>query len=342
MPPERTDGDRTSEDGHETSTPLDPRADGRDRPGRRRLRRSRAPTILGASLIFTATVAFLATAILGAIARRGRARVAWAGVAVFGWAYFAMSFGPLPNMNGVICPPFPTQILLESLRHVREEADQALSAQHPQRASPARLPSPETISNAIRQNATTHVHSQRRLRGSLRPLVLPSVLSISKRGSRGREPDPRHPRARPDARPRRHGPRAGRAGSEPRFRLLLAVALAALIAPVVGPGMASPTGWGDVAAACIGEAVVGAALGWAAGLVIAGARQAGEVVGAQAGLSAAALFDPDAGDGLTPMGHLYGLVALGVFLALDGPLDARAGAGRELRGDAVGRAGDVE
>ena len=109
-------------------------------------------------------------------------------------------------------------------------------------------------------------------------------------------------------------------GLEPRFRLLLAVALAALIAPVVGPGMASPLGWSLIALACVGEAVVGAALGWAAGLVIAGARQAGEVVGAQAGLSAAALFDPDAGDGLTPMGHLYGLVALGVFLTLDGPL----------------------
>ena len=54
--------------------------------------------------------------------------------------------------------------------------------------------------------------------------------------------------------------------------------------------------------------------------MIAGARQAGELVGAQSGLSTAALFDPDAGDGLTPMGHLYGLVALGVFLALDGPL----------------------
>ena len=50
------------------------------------------------------------------------------------------------------------------------------------------------------------------------------------------------------------------------------------------------------------------------------ARQAGEVVGAQAGLSAAALFDPHAGDDLTPLGHLYGLIALASFLALDGPL----------------------
>jgi flagellar biosynthetic protein FliR len=109
-------------------------------------------------------------------------------------------------------------------------------------------------------------------------------------------------------------------GLETRFRLLLAVALAALIAPVVGPSMAVQADVSAIAVACLGEAVVGAALGWAAGLVVAGARQAGEVVGAQAGLSTAALFDPDAGDGMTPMGHLYGLVALGVFLALDGPL----------------------
>jgi flagellar biosynthetic protein FliR len=109
-------------------------------------------------------------------------------------------------------------------------------------------------------------------------------------------------------------------GLEPRFRLLLAVALTAVIAPVVGPGIAAPSDAATIAAMCLGEAVVGAALGWAAGLLIAGARQAGEVVGAQAGLSAAALLDPEAGDGLTPMGHLYGLVALGVFLALDGPL----------------------
>ncbi len=109
-------------------------------------------------------------------------------------------------------------------------------------------------------------------------------------------------------------------GLEPRFRLLLAIALASVIAPVVGPGMDVPQGVYAIVSACLCELLIGAGLGWSAGLVIAGARQAGEVVGVQAGLSAAALFDPDAGDELTPLGHLYGLVALGVFLALDGPL----------------------
>jgi flagellar biosynthesis protein FliR len=109
-------------------------------------------------------------------------------------------------------------------------------------------------------------------------------------------------------------------GLDPRFRLVLAIALAAVIVPVVGPGIIVPSGWVAIAIACVGEALIGAGLGWAAGLIIAGARQAGEVVGAQAGLSAAALFDPTAGEEITPLGHLYGLVAMGVFLALDGPL----------------------
>jgi hypothetical protein len=83
----------------------------------------RNPTVLGASLTFTATVAFLATAIVAAIARRGRARVTWAGVAVFGWAYLLMSFGPFKNGNGVDCPPFPTQALVEVLANARAQAD---------------------------------------------------------------------------------------------------------------------------------------------------------------------------------------------------------------------------
>src|SRR5689334_3940839 len=99
-------------------------------------------------------------------------------------------------------------------------------------------------------------------------------------------------------------------GLDGRLRAMLAVLLAAVLMPVVGPGLAVPGGWTALGRACVVEALVGAALGWSAALVVAGARQAGEVVGAQAGLSAAALFDPEAGDELTPLGHLYGLVAL--------------------------------
>ncbi len=103
-----------------------------------------------------------------------------------------------------------------------------------------------------------------------------------------------------------------------RIRVALAVLLTVAVAPTLPMARIAP-GPALVAAATV-EVLAGAALGLAAGLVVAGARQAGEIVGLQAGLSAAALFDPEAGDELTAMGHLYGLVALATYLALDGPL----------------------
>lgn len=109
-------------------------------------------------------------------------------------------------------------------------------------------------------------------------------------------------------------------GLDARFRLVLAIILAGVLAPAVSPGLAAPSELGALARGCLAELLIGAALGWSAGLVIAGARQAGEIVGAQAGLSPAALLDPDAADELTPLGHLYGLIALATFLVLDGPL----------------------
>jgi flagellar biosynthesis protein FliR len=104
-----------------------------------------------------------------------------------------------------------------------------------------------------------------------------------------------------------------------RVRVILAGLLTALVAPVIGRDLSSPTDWWTLGLAIPFELAIGAGLGWMASLVIAGARQAGEIAGAQSGLSPAALFDPELGDGLTPLGHLYGLVALGVFLILEGP-----------------------
>jgi flagellar biosynthesis protein FliR len=105
-----------------------------------------------------------------------------------------------------------------------------------------------------------------------------------------------------------------------RLRVALAVLLTAAVIPAVEPTLEIPEGAAALARACLVEGVIGAALGGAAALVVAGARQAGEIVGAQAGLSPAALLDPEAVEGMTALGHLYGLVALGTFLALDGPL----------------------
>jgi hypothetical protein len=75
----------------------------------------RSSSALWASVIFTALVAVLSAAILGAMASRGRSRLAWAGLAVFGWVYLAIAFGPWPfNPDGP--PPLLTVPLLDSIQ----------------------------------------------------------------------------------------------------------------------------------------------------------------------------------------------------------------------------------
>lgn len=116
------------------------------------------------------------------------------------------------------------------------------------------------------------------------------------------------------------GPTTAIPGVDVRVRALLALALGVVIAPVVGPTRMAPAGVMLFLGLLLSELLVGASLGWSAGLIVAAARQAGELVGAQAGLSASALFDPETGLELTPLGQLYGLIAVGVFLAMNGPL----------------------
>ncbi|WZO99203.1 flagellar biosynthetic protein FliR [Isosphaeraceae bacterium EP7] len=120
-------------------------------------------------------------------------------------------------------------------------------------------------------------------------------------------------------------PALGTPGLGARMRLILAGLLGLSLAPAVlraGALSAEALPWPGLPAgvtSLLAEVVTGGALGLSAALIVAGARQAGEIVGFQAGLSPAALFDPEAGDWLTPLGHLYGAVAVATFLALDGP-----------------------
>jgi flagellar biosynthetic protein FliR len=105
-----------------------------------------------------------------------------------------------------------------------------------------------------------------------------------------------------------------------RIRLGLAVVLTLALWPVLALEIEIPKTTVGLGKLLVIELSVGALLGLTMALVIAAARQAGEVVGAQSGLSAACLFDPDAAAEMTPLGHLYGWLALFVFIALDGPL----------------------
>jgi flagellar biosynthesis protein FliR len=104
-----------------------------------------------------------------------------------------------------------------------------------------------------------------------------------------------------------------------RFRLVLAALVGMALVPVVATQVRPPE-WPNATYIVLAEALTGGLLGWSAGLIVAGARFAGELVAAQAGLSTATLFDFETGEDLTPLGHLYGWVALAAFLAMDGPM----------------------
>jgi len=68
-----------------------------------------------ASALFTVMVVVLSAAILGAMAARGRHRLTWAGLAIFGWIYLAIAFGPWPfNPDGP--PPLLTVPLLDAIQ----------------------------------------------------------------------------------------------------------------------------------------------------------------------------------------------------------------------------------
>jgi flagellar biosynthesis protein FliR len=107
-----------------------------------------------------------------------------------------------------------------------------------------------------------------------------------------------------------------------RFRLALAATLCTVLVPVVSVLAVVPPRWSITSGVVAGlaEVLTGAVLGWSAALIVAGARLAGDLVAAQAGFSTATLFDPVSGEEITPLGRLYGLIAMVAFLSLDGPI----------------------
>jgi hypothetical protein len=72
----------------------------------------RANTDIWASAMFTAAVSLFSVAIIAAMAIRGSARFTWMGMAVFGWIYLVISFGPWPGST-TEPPPLITSVLLD-------------------------------------------------------------------------------------------------------------------------------------------------------------------------------------------------------------------------------------
>jgi flagellar biosynthesis protein FliR len=100
----------------------------------------------------------------------------------------------------------------------------------------------------------------------------------------------------------------------------MAVVLGLVVIPVLEPTIAPPVDWAGTVWSLLLEMLIGAMLGWSAALIVAGARLAGELVSAQAGLLTATLIDLETDGELGPIGRLYGWIALAVFLGLQGPM----------------------
>jgi flagellar biosynthesis protein FliR len=71
-------------------------------------------------------------------------------------------------------------------------------------------------------------------------------------------------------------------------------------------------------ATIMGELVIGLTLGLGAAILVAAAEAAGDILAIQTGLSGASVIDPMSGTQVPTLGQFMGLVALMVFLTMDG------------------------
>jgi flagellar biosynthetic protein FliR len=107
-----------------------------------------------------------------------------------------------------------------------------------------------------------------------------------------------------------------------RVRAALALFLALAMLPLLplehGVALAGARGAFGLGAALAREAAIGLAIGLGAQLVLGGVQMAGQLAGIQMGLGLSNLVDPQSGEQLTSLAQWTNLLALLVFLAVDG------------------------
>ncbi len=97
----------------------------------------------------------------------------------------------------------------------------------------------------------------------------------------------------------------------------LALLFTLLLTPIVPAARAAGDGLGLVLAIA-GELLVGVAIGAVATLVLAAVQVAGDLIGFQTAMSVGAVYDPASGGTATVFARFYEMLALLLFLALDG------------------------
>lgn len=112
-------------------------------------------------------------------------------------------------------------------------------------------------------------------------------------------------------------PTFGLCAAPKQVRVLLAIGLALLVAPIYGSAEL-PSDGAELLVRASREAVLGLVLGGALWLLIGGLQAAGQLIGQISGLSMAQLFDVRSPEGTPLLGRLFELTAIGTFLLSGG------------------------
>lgn len=103
-----------------------------------------------------------------------------------------------------------------------------------------------------------------------------------------------------------------------RVRLMLALVLTVGMLPSAGTAPKLPAGGLEVALGIGGEMLFGLAMGMVLSFVFVAVQWAGEMIGQQMGLNLSEVFDPQFGAQGSVVGELYFMMALVIFLGLNG------------------------
>ena len=105
-----------------------------------------------------------------------------------------------------------------------------------------------------------------------------------------------------------------------QVKVALAALLAIAIAPTLGPMPAVPLFSAGGVWILIQQVLIGSAMGFSMRLVFAAVQAAGDYAGLQMGLSFASFFDPNSGGNTMVLSSLLNMLAMLIFLAVDGHL----------------------
>jgi flagellar biosynthetic protein FliR len=105
-----------------------------------------------------------------------------------------------------------------------------------------------------------------------------------------------------------------------RVRLALALAIAILLVPIVPAPPIADALTGAGLALLVQNIALGVLIGFTVRLVFAALEVAGEIIGLQMGLSYAGFFNPATGQTQNAVGNFMSLLALLMFVAIDGHL----------------------